>query len=119
MIQSILNSIKKNLNIPEEYTAFDSDILLHINSVFAELNQLGVGPIDGFFIDDESVVWDDYLQGDKNLNGVKTFMFAKVRLLFDPPTNSFGVAALEKVITEQTWRINVYREERDYGQPTS
>ena len=115
MIQSILNSIKKNLNIPEEYTAFDPDILLHINSVFAELNQLGVGPIDGFFVDDDSIVWDDYLLGDSNLNNVRTFMFAKVRLLFDPPTNSFGVSALEKVITEQTWRINVYREERDHG----
>ncbi len=115
MINSILGSIKKNLNIPEEYTAFDPDILLHINSVFAELNQLGIGPLGGFFIKDDSVIWDDYLEGDPNLNNVRTFMFAKVRLLFDPPTNSFGVSALEKVIAEQTWRINVYREERDFG----
>jgi hypothetical protein len=114
MTDSILTSVKKNIGIEENYTAFDPDIILHINSVFSTLNQLGIGPEDGFFIEDKNTVWSDFLGGDARLNQVKTYVYLRVRLLFDPPTNSFVIAAYEKQIEELTWRINVVREFTDW-----
>lgn len=110
MDDSILNSIKKILGIDPDYDEFDADIIMHINSAFATLDQLGIGPADGFMIDDDDAVWDDFLLGDTRLNSVKTYIGLKVRLVFDPPATSFGITAMEKQIAEHEWRLNVARE---------
>jgi hypothetical protein len=105
---SILTSIKKILGIEEDYTVFDPDIIMHINSVFMTLNQLGVGPLSGFQIEDKTAVWGDYIGEDLNLNAVKTYVYLKVRLLFDPPTTSYLITAFKENIQEQEWRLNVH-----------
>lgn len=115
---SILNSIKKNLGLGSDYTPFDDDIIMHINSVFSTLHQLGVGPESGFSIEDEAAVWSDFLDGDDRLNNVKTYVTLKVRLIFDPPSTSFAIESFQKQITEYEWRINVTRE-GDAWQTTS
>jgi len=114
MTESILTSTKKNLGIEESYTAFDPDIILHINSVFSTLNQLGIGPIDGFAIDDATAVWSYFLEGDLRLNSVKTYIYLRVRMLFDPPTTGYFVSAVQKQIEELEWRLNVVREFEDW-----
>lgn len=118
-MDSILNSIKKILNIAPEYTEFDADIIMHINSTFSTLHQLGIGPIDGFMIEDDEAMWDDFLLGDDRLNSVKTYMGLKVRLPFDPPASSFGITAMEKQIAEHEWRLNVTRETAGLGTGTA
>lgn len=110
MAESILDSTKKALGAGAEYDVFDPDIIMHINSVFSILNQLGIGPEDGFMIEDDAATWDTFLMGDKRLNSVKTYVFLKVRLLFDPPPTAALVAAYEKQITELEVRLNLYRE---------
>lgn len=117
MIASILTSVKKNLGIDESYTFFDDDILLYINGVFSTLNQLGIGPDDGFAIEDATATWDTYLADNLKLNSVKTYMYLKVRLLFDPPTTSFAIEALNNQATELEWRLNVVREETEWIDP--
>jgi hypothetical protein len=110
MIASILNSTKKVLNLADDYTVFDQDIIMHINSVFSTLNQLGVGPEQGFMIEDEDAVWDDFLEGDLRLNNVKTYVYLRVRMLFDPPTIGYLIEAMKEQIKELEWRINAQRE---------
>lgn len=105
-MESILTSIKKLLGIPADYTAFDEDIIMHINSVFMVLNQLGVGPADGFFIEDDSTTWADYIQNPRKWHAVKTYIYAKVRLIFDPPQNSAHIKCFENTIAEFEWRLN-------------
>lgn len=106
-MESILTSIKKLLGIPEEYTHFDADIIMHINSVFMILNQLGVGPVEGFFIEDDSTTWDEYLGDPTKLQMVKSYIYLKVRLLFDPPTNGTVMNSTTQMINELEWRLNV------------
>lgn len=103
---SILNSTKAALGIYAESNEFDDQIVMYINSVFSTLHQLGVGPDEGFSIEDESTTWSAYIT-DPNLNFVKTYVHLNVRLLFDPPANSFAVDAIKNQIDEFTWRINV------------
>lgn len=103
---SILTSVKKLLGIDDEYKHFDVDIIIHINSVFAVLTQLGVGPSEGFSIIDEYATWDEYFQDGPHLEMVKTYMYMKVRLMFDPPTASSVLSAMERQITELEWRLN-------------
>lgn len=105
ILDSILYSVKKPLNIAPEETAFDPDLIIHINSVFAELNQLGVGPEEGFAITGSDETWSEYLT-DVNLNMVKSYMVLEVKLMFDPPTASL-LTALEKKRDEYEWRLNV------------
>lgn len=107
-IQSILDSVKKNLGIGSTYAVFDPDILTHINTTFAVLNQLGVGPKMGFMIEDSDAKWVDYIETDDNLNMLKTYIYLKVRLAFDPPQTSFAIASLEKQASELEWRLNIY-----------
>lgn len=107
---SILNVTKKLLNAPVDYDFFDLDVLTHINSVFANLSQMGVGPKEGFFITDGSTPWSEYIKGDSNLNGVQSYMVNKVRLMFDLPTTSFAIAAIEKLCAEFEWRLHVASE---------
>ena len=109
-LDNILSSIKKLLGIPTEETAFDSDIIMHINSVFMILTQLGVGPSDGFTISDDYGLWSDFIPDGQNLELVKSYMYMKVRLLFDPPTNSSVLTSMEKTINEFEWRLNVQAE---------
>lgn len=110
MITSILTSVKKNLGLDESYEFFDADILLYINGVFSTLNQLGIGPEVGFMIEDKDTTWDAYLVDDLRLNSVKTYMYLKVRLLFDPPVTSFAIEAMNQQAKELEWRLNVVRE---------
>lgn len=110
MTDSILDSTKKVLGIASDYTEFDTDILMNINSVFATLNQLGIGPVAGFMIEDSVPTWDDYLMDDNRLNFVKTYVHLKVRLVFDPPTTAHMINATQEQIKELEWRINVVRE---------
>lgn len=107
MEDSILTSTKKALGLDEEDTSFDLDILLFINSVLSTLNQIGVGPVNGYQIEDKSATWDELLNSDPRLNNVKTYTYLRVRLLFDPPATSFAIAAIEKQITELESRINI------------
>lgn len=106
MTQSILLTVKKMLGIAEEYHAFDLDIIIHINSVFLTLNQLGVGPERPFQITDDSENWSDFVDTNE-VPGVQSYVYLKTRLAFDPPTNSFLVDAIQKQIAELEWRMNV------------
>lgn len=109
-MDNILSSIKKLLGIPTEETAFDSDIIMHINSVFMILNQLGIGPTNGFTISDDYALWSDFIPDGQNLELVKSYMYMKVRLMFDPPSSSAVLSAMEKSISEFEWRLNVQAE---------
>lgn len=106
-MDSILTSIKKLLGIAEEYEHFDPDIIMHINSVFMTLHQLGVGPENGFSIMDEDATWDEFLPAGIKLESVKTYMYMKVRLAFDPPASSAVLQAMERQASELEWRLNV------------
>lgn len=117
MDASILDSTKKILGIEADYTAFDVDILTHINSVFATLHQIGIGPEEGFYISDATPTWSAFLDGDPRLNSVRTYMYMRVRLLFDPPGTSFLVDALNNQIRELEWRLNTYREQVEWTEP--
>ena len=107
MTDSILNTTKKLLGIAEENTEFDLDIILHINSVFTILTQLGVGPSKGFFITDGSATWSDFIPEGEMMEAVKSYMGCKVRMLFDPPTSSATMQALQNMCNELEWRLNV------------
>lgn len=117
MTESILTSTKKMIGIDESYTAFDLDIINHINTVFSDLNQLGIGPAEGFMIADASAVWADFLSGDLRLNNVKTYMYFRVRLMFDPPTTSYLISAMDEQRKELEWRISAHRESISWTDP--
>ena len=106
-MESILTSIKKLLGIAEEYTQFDDDIIMHINSVFLNLTQLGVGPSEGFLIEDDTATWDDYIGDSNQLQAVKSYEYLKVKLLFDPPLSSSVTESMNRMIAELEWRLNV------------
>ncbi len=110
MEQSILTSTKKILGLAEDYTAFDLDVITHINSVFSTLNQLGVGDVDGIMIEDDEAAWDDLELPVNQLSMIRTYVYLKVRMLFDPPSTSFHINAMEEQIKEQEWRLNTFRE---------
>jgi len=115
--ESILDSTKKILGIDSEYVAFDPDILMHINTVFSILNQLGIGPEEGFAITDKVATWDAFLGEDLRLNSVKTYVYLRVRMLFDPPTVSYLVESMRQQIQELEWRLNVQREGASWVDP--
>ena len=106
-MESILTSIKKLLGIEEEYTQFDADIIMHINTVFLNLTQLGVGPDEGFLIEDDTAIWEDFIGDSSQLQAVKTYMYLKVKLLFDPPLSSSVTESMNRMIAELEWRLNV------------
>lgn len=110
-MESILNSVKKLLGITSEYTAFDVDITMHINSVFMILNQLGIGPENGFSILDDTAVWTDFLpETDRNFEPIKSYIYLKVKLLFDPPTSSIVMESMNRMISELEWRMTTQAE---------
>lgn len=105
-MDSILTSIKKMLGIEAEITQFDTDIIININSVFMILTQLGLGPAEGFIITDDTAEWDDFLGDVVTQEAVKSYIYMKVRLIFDPPTSGFVLDAMERMIKEFEWRLN-------------
>lgn len=106
MSTSILNDTKKLLGYSEDDSSFDLDIMTHINATFLDLSQLGVGPAEGFMIEDATTTWDALLGTDPNLQAVKSLVYLKVRLTFDPPATSFHITAMEKLIEKMEWRLN-------------
>lgn len=111
---SILNSIKKLIGLDPDYTEFDTDLIIHINSVFLDLEQLGAGSQEGFFIDGSTETWEDFLPDDPLvLNSIKSYMYLKVKKLFDPPTSSSAMDSLNSLIDRFEWRINVAIENKD------
>ena len=107
---SILTSVKKLLGIQEEDESFDVELILDINSVFMILNQLGLGPVGGFFIEDKKDTWPDFLNDRDDLNAVKSYVYLKVRLIFDPPQMGYLVESINKQCQELEWRLNVQME---------
>ena len=110
-MDSILVSIKKLLGIAADYTHFDPDIIMHINSAFSVLTQLGVGPPEGFRIDDDVKTWNDFISDTIRLDAVKSYVYLKVSLMFDPPASSAVLSAKERQISELEWRLNVAAEQ--------
>ena len=104
-MDSILNTIKKLLGIQKEYDYFDQDLIIHINSTFMILNQLGVGPSDCFTIKDDKATWDDFIPNNKNLESLKTYVYMRVKLMFDPPLSSVVMEANNRMIDELTFRL--------------
>lgn len=111
-MDSVLTSVKKVLGITEEYEQFDQDLIIHINTVFLILNQLGVGTKEPFYISDKTASWSDFVES-KNIEAVKTYVALKVRLIFDPPSSSAHVTAIEETIKELEWRLKLQAEPND------
>lgn len=109
-MESILTSIKKMLGIQEDYDHFDADIIMHINTVFMTLTQIGVGPSDGFYIEDDTTTWLEFVPELNDLQAIKTYIYLKVKLVFDPPTSSTVLEAMTKQANELEWRLNVAAE---------
>ena len=112
-MESILTSIKKMLGIPKDYEHFDEDLIMHINSVFMILQQLGVGPARGFYIEDETKTWGDFLGDPTILQMVKSYMHLKVKLIFDPTGSSAVSESMKQLIAEFEWRL---REAAEFGE---
>ena len=123
MTDSILAGTKKILGLDANYTAFDHDVITHINTALSAAGQLGIGPGGGFMITDDSSTWDEFIGDNKFYNIVKSYVYLRVRMLFDPPNTSFHNKALEDQLRELEWRISVQRESTDWttpiGQPTT
>lgn len=112
-MESILTSIKKLLGITEDYEHFDPDIIMHINSAFMILTQLGVGPPGGFSISDETAMWTDFIPDMSMVESVKSYVYLRVRLLFDPPSSSAVIESINRMISEFEWRLNVAAESKE------
>ena len=106
-MESILTSIKKLLGIGEECTHFDDQIIMHINTVLSILTQVGVGPSSGFAIENSTDKWEEFVGEDPRFNMVKTYVYQKVKMVFDPPTSSTHMEALKQSIAELEWRLNI------------
>jgi hypothetical protein len=117
--ESILKSTKKVLGLGEDYDAFDTDVIMHINTVFVTLNQLGIGPAEGFMIEDDSEEWEDFTEGVINLNAIKTYIYLRVRLLFDPPGTSYHINAIQEQVKELEYRLKYEREVTAWQAPTT
>lgn len=118
MEASILKSVKKNLGLELDYTAFDAEVSMHVNSALSTLSQLGFGPNGGFAIDDVTEVWDDFFVGTvAELSQIKTYVYLKVRNLFDPPTTSYVMAAFSSQIQELETRLSIMREGWEWEDP--
>jgi hypothetical protein len=122
LIGSILDSVKKRVNVQLTDDAFDEDILVEINSAFSTLTEIGLGPVEGFAIEDNTATWDDYETAgvpSLHLSSVKTYIALKVRRVFDPPASSFAVASMDRQIQQLEWRLNTTREAAIYVSESS
>ena len=106
MEESILTSIKKLLGITEDYEIFDQDLIIHINSIFTILKQMGIGPKSTFRVTGKNEAWSEFIK-DKDIESVKSFVYLRVRLLFDPPASSSAIESINKMISELEWRLYV------------
>ena len=104
-MDSILTSVKKLLGLTEEYTAFDTDLIMHINSVLMILNQMGVGPEKPFSISDATATWSEFCQQRADIEAVRSYVALKVRMLFAPPQSSTVMEATKNLISELEWRL--------------
>lgn len=111
MSTSILDSTKKSLGLAPDYDAFDPDIIMHINSIFMVLTQLGIGPATGYAIEGNTETWEDYLIGQTNLKAVQSYMYLRVKMIFDPPATSFVLTSLENIQKELEWRLVIGADE--------
>lgn len=111
-MESVLTSIKKLLGIAADYNYFDTDIMVHINSVLITLDQLGVTPSEPTSVTSEMDTWDKVLGEYADIEAIKTYIYLKVKMLFDPPTSSFVLEAMNKQATELEWRINAQVESK-------
>lgn len=118
MDPSILNFTKQMVGIDPSYTVYDGPILAHINTVFARLQTLGIGPVEGFAIFDSTATWDEFLVGDHRLNSVKSYMYMAVRIMFDPPQTQHLVTSMQEQINKMEWLLNVTREEDAWMDPS-
>lgn len=114
---SILDSTKRALGLAPTYDVFDPEIIMHINTVFMKLQQLGIGPPEGFMIEDTTPTWADYLGDNLQLNAVMTYMTLSVKMVFDPPGTSFLMTSYEKQISEYEFRLMVQQETAFSGAP--
>lgn len=103
----ILGDVKKTLGIEPDYDVFDRDVVIFINAALSTLNQLGVGPSEGYSISNESDQWSDFMGENPSLNLIQTYVYLRVRLLFDPPATSFAQDAIQKQILELEWRMTI------------
>lgn len=108
---SILLSVKKMLGPSADYDIFDPELIIHINSVFGTLHQLGVGPEEKFVITGDSELWSDFLTEGEEIEEVKSYMYLRVRLLFDPPSSSFVLSSFKEQLKELEWRLQCKAEE--------
>lgn len=106
-MDSILISIKKLLGIAEDYEVFDADLIIFINTAFSKLTQLGVGPEEGYRIEDDTELWSDYLKDDKRLEMVKNYVYLNTKLSFDPPASGTVMESYNRIISELEWRITI------------
>lgn len=111
MEPSVLKSVKKMLGLDPEYSAFDTEIIMFINSAFSSLSQLGIGPSTGFSVEDDQTTWESLSLTTNAVALVRIFIYLKVRMLFDPPATSFLIDAVEKQIKEQEWRLREFHDE--------
>lgn len=111
MQNSILLTIKQMLGIPSEYSVFDEELIVYINTVIAALRQLGVGPENGFAITGENDSWEDYIGDTSMYENVKSYIYLKVRMMFDPPSSSFVLEAFKNQAAEIEWRIYIQADE--------
>lgn len=107
MDDSILDTIKSMLGIEEGFTGFDTDILIDINAAFLTLNQLQVGPTDGFQVASSEQIWSDFTDDKVMVDSLRPYIYLKTRLLFDPPTNSYLLTSMENQCKEFEWRMNI------------
>jgi len=106
MDESILTTVKRLLGILEVYEVFDSELIIHINTVFSILNHIGVGPTEGFKITGKTETWSEFIGDSKLLEDVKTYIYLKVRLIWDPPINGSVISSMKEIISELEWRMN-------------
>jgi hypothetical protein len=110
MEDSILKTTKKLLGLGDDYTPFDLDVIIHINTALSTLHDLGIGPANGFAISSESEKWVDFLGDDPRMSPAKSYVFLKVKHIFDPPTTGYLVQAHADIMKELEWRLNAIRE---------
>lgn len=108
-ISSILNSVKKKLGLdPETATEFDEDLIDYINMALSAVNQIGIGPRNGFAITGDSETWTDFVGDDPRLNMIKAYVQLRVKLIFDPPSASFVLQSYQDQLREYEWRLNFF-----------
>lgn len=116
-IASILDSVKKGIGIDLANTVFDDVLVMHVNATLAKLTQIGVGPVQGYQIDDNTATWDTFLTANPNLNAAKSYMINSVKMRFDPPTIGFLINAMNALIVEDEWRLNSVMEATIWTDP--